>query len=109
MAQRSFSLPALKLTKHHKPGNRTVSYLHRTLPGGNADAAKEDSSSAAINDVQLLQPSQCQNDMVMVEPTAYELERKSSVAGWDHVRKHILSALVKTAGRLRVDKRILRT
>ena len=62
MAQLKLTLPALKLTKHHRSGSQSVSYLPRILPSQGQElpsvpSQKEDhESSNAMDDLDTIQP-----------------------------------------------------
>lgn len=46
----NFSLPALKLTKHHKIGSQSVSYLSRTLPGHQGTESSSSEAQIELNE-----------------------------------------------------------
>ncbi len=102
MAHRSFSLPALKLTKHNKSGSKSVSYLPRTTPNKSApitpilqevqfEGSDDQSSHQAFSD-------RVTETRMLEEPTTYELEMKASVIGWEQIRRKLLGAVVEGSG-----------
>ena len=97
MAQRSFSLPALKLTKHNKAGSKSVSYLPRTLPRKSPSLQIQDQLQEAV--------TLCVDGCIemsetppLEEPTAYELESKAAIVGWEQIRRMMLCAVVEAGG-----------
>ncbi len=97
MAQLKFTLPALKLTKHHKSVSQSVSYLPRILPGQGQELPTVQTQEDDTQDMDyLVQPDTGIPELI--EPTGYELERKSSIAGWNEIRKGMLSAVIAISG-----------
>lgn len=105
MAYSRFPLPCLKLTQRPAFGQQSVNVIQRGVPdslqnsmqvpdeASGDPSGSEDSDSATKGDLDtdsFLFPTSDPN-----EPTTYELEQKSSVAGWEGVRSGILTAVTE--------------
>ena len=100
MAQRSFSLPALKL---NKAGSKSVSYLPRTLPRKSPSLQIHDQLQEAVT----LCVDSCiemSETPPLEEPTAYELKRKAAIVGWEQIRRKMLCEVVEAGGRFNTKK-----
>ena len=98
MAQLKFTLPALKLTKHHRSGSQSVSYLPRILPGHRQELPLVQTQEDNLQERNAIVDDLLPENGIPEVPTSYELERKSSIAGWNEVRKGILSAVTELSG-----------
>jgi len=96
MAYSSFSLPALRIPRHDKPGSKSVNYISRTLP-------KKSSSTLSPDELQepvTLGDEEGSSHMVtpLDEPSPYESEMKAAVVGWEQIRRQMLKVVVEGAG-----------
>ncbi len=96
--RRSFTLPALKLTKHGR-GGKSVTYLLRTLQKQSHNEPKEEQ--------QLLEPDQWPQDdntklfhlpLPEEDPKINVLEMKAAAVSWEQIRGN--SSIVESAGLL---------
>ena len=106
MAHRSFTLSALKLTKHPVAGPKSVSYISTVLPGQESTSGSQyqaqdvDRSYIDMDTDSTACPFEPDDSSYFTEPTGYELERKASILGWQGARKAMLEAVVEAAGEM---------
>ena len=104
MAYRRFPLPCLKLTQRPAFGQKSVNVIQRGVPDSQQNpqqnsiqAAPEEGSCSEACDSASEGGDYCLFPTMFgpSEPTTYELERRSSVAGWEGVRSGILTAVTE--------------
>ena len=97
MAYCNFSLPALKLTKHKQAGSKSVSYLPRELPRNPTTLQSQDQLQAMVTSS--MDGCSGMNETAPLEDaTAYELEVKAAISGWEQIRRQMLDAVVEGVG-----------
>lgn len=103
MAYRELQLPTLKVTRRPTSGGKVVEFvqLGQTTVESSHDCVVDPSKSCDSPIPERSHPdisTFLQSDgMHMMEPTGYELEEKSMVAGWENVRGAILRAVTESA------------
>lgn len=102
MAYSRFPLPCLKLTQRPAFGQKTVNILQRGVPDPQQNSIQVSDEACGSEAPDSAKESDLDTDSFLFptmsdpdEPTTYELEQKSSVAGWEGVRNGILTAVTE--------------
>ena len=112
MSYKELSLPTLKVTKMPATGSKLIEDIQRgvleiqpNILVQKVDEVKVGGSHYKEDPAEILtseptsgfSASLCDLTSNSVEPTGYELERRSDVAGWNAIREGILTAVTETA------------
>ena len=87
MANRRFTLPALKLTGRPASGGSTQGIVHRDTPKGQVDVGPASLPDPSFRMILGTQDCCSTSDKLMgLEPTGHELQSRSLITGWEGMK-----------------------